>query len=89
MRKASLTMTMRGLDLNNLPPGLETWLSIADELTDGSPHDLCFPDDFDKRALKLGEAAAKEWSLPWPPRVGDLDRALEIIHGTRNHNDWS
>lgn len=84
-----MSKTIKGIDLDDMSFDLECWFSIADELTDGSPHDLSFPDDFDKRALKAGERAAKEYDLPWPPRQGDLDRAYEIVRGHRNQNDWS
>lgn len=53
----------------------QAWLNLADEVNDGSPTDLTM-DDFEPAFKAAAERAARKFDLPWPPSVGDFERAL-------------
>jgi len=57
---------------------MEDYVSLADEMNDG---DVPWNEsDWDERAVANGKKYAQENDLPWPPRMGDLDRWYERQH---------
>lgn len=57
---------------------LEAWLRLADELNDGDAYD---ERDWTRSEVNAAQRAADRYALPFPPAIGDYDRASTGDYG--------